>query len=202
MKRKWKKVFFVIIILLFIFIMLSKNVKFKDMFDDILFLKDFRRNEKEVSANHMNRTKENDSGVMQYMFEVSWKNTNFNRVNLMDTINSKTLINEKIAPGLEGTFDIILKTNANSKYYIKFENQTEKPKNLRFKDLNSQKETNTLEELEEVLVGNINREDVKKVSIYWFWQYESDENEDIQDTKDSKNIGKYIFDIYVIGEAM
>lgn len=202
MKRKWKKVFFVIIILLFIFIMLSKNVKFKDMFDDILFLKDFRRNEKEVSANHMNRTKENDSGVMQYMFEVSWKNTNFNRVNLMDTINSKTLINEKIAPGLEGTFDIILKTNANSKYYIKFENQTEKPKNLRFKDLNSQKETNTLEELEEVLVGNINREDVKKVSIYWFWPYESDENEDIQDTKDSKNIGKYIFDIYVIGEAM
>ena len=120
----------------------------------------------------------------------------------MDTINSKTLINEKIAPGLEGTFDIILKTNANSKYYIKFENQTEKPKNLRFKDLNSQKETNTLEELEEVLVGNINREDVKKVSIYWFWPYESDENEDIQDTKDSKNIGKYIFDIYVIGEAM
>ena len=202
MKRKWKKVFFVIIILLFIFIMLSKNVKFKDMFDDILFLKDFRRNEKEVSANHMNRTKENDSGVMQYMFEVSWKNTNFNRVNLMDTINSKTLINEKIAPGLEGTFDIILKTNANSKYYIKFENQTEKPKNLRFKDLNSQKETNTLEELEEVLVGNINRGDVKKVSIYWFWPYESDENEDIQDTKDSKNIGKYIFDIYVIGEAM
>lgn len=202
MKRKWKKVFFVIIILLFIFIMLSKNVKFKDMFDDILFLKDFRRNEKEVSANHMSRTKENDSGVMQYMFEVSWKNTNFNRVNLMDTINSKTLINEKIAPGLEGTFDIILKTNANSKYYIKFENQTEKPKNLRFKDLNSQKETNTLEELEEVLVGNINREDVKKVSIYWFWPYESDENEDIQDTKDSKNIGKYIFDIYVIGEAM
>ena len=202
MKRKWKKVFFVIIILLFIFIMLSKNVKFKDMFDDILFLKDFRRNEKEVSANHMNRTKENDSGVMQYMFEVSWKNTNFNRVNLMDTINSKTLINEKIAPGLEGTFDIILKTNANSKYYIKFENQTKKPKNLRFKDLNSQKETNTLEELEEVLVGNINRGDVKKVSIYWFWPYESDENEDIQDTKDSKNIGKYIFDIYVIGEAM
>lgn len=202
MKRKWKKVFFVIIVLLFIFIMLSKNVKFKDMFDDILFLKDFRRNEKEVSANHMNRTKENDSGVMHYMFEVSWKNTNFNRVNLMDTINSKTLINEKIAPGLEGTFDIILKTNANSKYYIKFENQTEKPKNLRFKDLNSQKETNTLEELEEVLVGNINREDVKKVSIYWFWPYESDENEDIQDTKDSKNIGKYIFDIYVIGEAM
>ena len=202
MKRKLKKVFFVIIILLFIFVMLSKNVKFKDVFDDILFLKDFRRNEKEVSANHMNSTKENDSGVMQYMFEVSWKNTNFNRVNLMDTINSKTLINEKIAPGLEGTFDIILKTNANSKYYIKFENQTEKPKNLRFKDLNSQKETNTLEELEEVLVGNINRGDVKKVSIYWFWPYESDENEDIQDTKDSKNIGKYIFDIYVIGEAM
>lgn len=202
MKRKLKKVFFVIIILLFIFVMLSKNVKFKDVFDDILFLKDFRRNEKEVSANHMNSTKENDSGVMQYMFEVSWKNTNFNRVNLMDTINSKTLINEKIAPGLEGTFDIILKTNANSKYYIKFENQTEKPKNLRFKDLNSQKETNTLEELKEVLVGNINRGDVKKVSIYWFWPYESDENEDIQDTKDSKNIGKYIFDIYVIGEAM
>ena len=202
MKRKWKKVFFVIIILLFIFVILSKNVKFKDVFDDILFLKNFRRNEKEVSANHMNSTKENDSDVMQYMFEVSWKNTNFNRVNLMDTINSKTLINEKIAPGLEGTFDIILKTNANSKYYIKFENQTEKPKNLRFKDLNSQKETNTLEELEEVLVGNINRGDVKKVSIYWFWPYESDENEDIQDTKDSKNIGKYIFNIYVIGEAM
>lgn len=202
MKRKWKKVFFVIIILLFIFVILSKNVKFKDVFDDILFLKDFRRNEKEVSANPMNRIKENDSDVMQYIFEVSWKNTNFNRVNLTDTINSKTLINEKIAPGLEGTFDIILKTNANSKYYIKFENQTEKPKNLRFKDLNSQKETNTLEELEEVLVGNINRGDVKKVSIYWFWPYESDENEDIQDTKDSKNIGKYIFDIYVIGEAM
>lgn len=202
MKRKWEKVFFVIIILLFIFVILSKNVKFKDVFDDILFLKDFRRNEKEVSANPMNRIKENDSDVMQYIFEVSWKNTNFNRVNLIDTINSKTLINEKIAPGLEGTFDIILKTNANSKYYIKFENQTEKPKNLRFKDLNSQKETNTLEELEEVLVGNINRGDVKKVSIYWFWPYESDENEDIQDTKDSKNIGKYIFDIYVIGEAM
>ena len=40
----------------------------------------------------------------------------------------------------------------------------------------------------------------KKIEINWEWPYEINEKENIQDTKDGKNIEKYAFEICAIGK--
>ena len=50
----------------------------------------------------------------------------------MDTIDKKTLVKEKIAPGTKGHFEIILISNRDINYKVIFENLNEKPQNLVF----------------------------------------------------------------------
>ena len=45
---------------------------------------------------------------------------NFKSINLLDTYDRTTSINEKIAPGTKGSFYIQLNSNQNLKYQIKF----------------------------------------------------------------------------------
>ena len=112
------------IVLISIILALILNIKEnKNIADDILFLKSIQKNEEEKNQKKQNKIRENQEKNMEYKFNVSWKNTNYNQVNLTDTIKKQTLINKKIAPGLEGRFNIILTTNKDSKYYIKFENK-------------------------------------------------------------------------------
>ena len=40
----------------------------------------------------------------------------------------------------------------------------------------------------------------KVVKINWSWDYENNQVENIQDTKDAKNIANYNFNINVVGE--
>ena len=201
MKRNKKFItIFLIIIIVFIFILVRKNVGFGLNFDDILFLKTFQKNQDNIEKK--DKVKRNELDIMQYMFVVSLKNADFNQVNLTETINTKTLINEKIAPGLEGMFDIVLYANESTKYNIKFESLTAKPKNLRFQEMNTKAEAKTLEELEKSLVGDIEKDEQKVISVRWYWPYDESEKEDKQDTIDSLSIEKYFFNIYVTGEAI
>ena len=104
--------------------------------------------------------------------------------------------------GLEGVFDIIIKSNHNTKYSVEFKSKNEKPKNLRFQDIDTKKEADSLEDLQNFLCGSIKKNEVKKISVRWYWPYESSLENDVQDTIDSEKIINYVFDIYVSGEAI
>ncbi len=131
---------------------------------------------------------------------------NFKSINLLDTYDKKTSINEKIAPGTKGSFYIQLNSNQNLKYQIKFQSINEKPKNLKFKALQGEKllaESNTLEGLSEKLYGYIRKNEEININVCWYWDYEEKIDTDIndfQDTIDSQNIRKYQFNVFVLGE--
>ena len=114
-----------------------------------------------------------------------------------DTINKNTLINEKIAPGTSGGFEILLETNQKINYQIKFRSKNEKPQNLNFQIEGEDRKYNSLEELEQTLKGEI--EENKIININWKWEYEIGKNENKQDTEDGKKLKQYQFEIYAIG---
>lgn len=192
--KKFVKIIF-LIILIFLIVFLSKVQKNKS-FDDILFLKLFyqeifnQRNERIVQNN-------------EYKFDITYGKTKLVTGNLQNTIDKKTLINEKIAPGTKGKFDIILNSNKKSRYIVKFISENEKPKYLRFKAFLNNciiGESDSLEKLSESLTGTIEKYESKRIIIEWYWKF--DNMEDYQDTQDSKKIKIYKFDIYVQGEKV
>jgi hypothetical protein len=140
----------------------------------------------------------NQSIYPQYFFNVSYKNIDFKDIYISDTINKDTLINEKIAPGTNGTFEILLETDQEINYQIKFESENEKPENLIFRIDGQDRKYKNLEDMEDELKGKITKN--KNIIIYWEWEYEKSEAQDLQDTKDGENIKKYNFTIYAIGQ--
>ena len=110
----------------------------------------------------------------------------YQKLNLFQTIDLKTFVNEKIAPGSSGYFYIYLISNSDLSYEIEIISKTEKPKNFEFQ----------IEENK----GNLEKNKMKKIRIDWKWLYEINEEEDIQDTKDGENINKYNFEICTIGK--
>ena len=147
--------------------------------------------------------------IANWIFKVNGKEDIVQSVNLVSTYNNETLINNKIAPGTSGNFNIVVDATGSEvgvDYTINFLNESEKPQNLVFIH-NEQKYTN-LQELGEDLSGTIDANDENKtrtITIYWEWQYEVGENQneihqnDMIDTKNAKEIENYHFDINVIG---
>lgn len=147
--------------------------------------------------------------IANWIFKVNGKEDIVQSVNLLSTYNNETLINNKIAPGTSGSFNIVVDATGSEvgvDYTINFLNESEKPQNLVFIH-NEQKYTN-LQELGEDLSGTIDANDENKtrtITIYWEWQYEVGENQneihqnDMIDTKNAKEIENYHFDINVIG---
>ena len=183
-KKKILKTFFILIFILltsFFIKIKSKNVK---SFDDILFLKLFGN---DIISQNLKSENKNQN---KFEFDVKFKNTKLKNVDLLDTINQEKNVNEKIAPGTNGNFSIILKSNKNANYKIQFESYNQKPVNLRFKAFCDGEiistEKNSLEELSENLDGNIKKNEIKIIIVNWFWDYENDgnKNADIQDTED------------------
>ena len=105
----------------------------------------------------------------------------YEKVNLLQTINLNTLVNEKVAPGTSGSFYVDLISDSNLQYELEIVNKNEKPKNFEFE----------IEEKE----GRIEKNKIKKVRINWKWLYEINEEEDIQDTKDGETLEKFNFEI-------
>lgn len=180
-KKNIKKFIVIIIfVLVVIFVSVNNFIQNKKC-DDIIFLK-FLSDRKIPNK--------------EYLFNVSYKDTQIKTIDL----------SEKIFPGSNGNFDIILESNKKSKYIIKFKSTTDKPNNLKFKAIINSKfvaEENTLEELSKKLEGYIDNDETIKITIYWLWEYNHQTlEEDIQDTKDAQYIKNYQFDLYVTGEEI
>ena len=79
----------------------------------------------------------------------------------------------------------------NLKYKIKMIEKTEKPHNLFFTI--GKTKYSSLDEMEDII--NEEFKNAEKIPIYWEWKYYIDDAHDIQDTKDGKNIERYVFKI-------
>ena len=147
--------------------------------------------------------------IANWVFKVNGKEDAIQNVNLLSTYNNETLINNKVAPGTSGSFNIVVDATGSEvgvDYVIQFLNESEKPQNLIF-TYDDQQYT-TIQDLEKDLSGTINANDEHKtrtITIYWEWQYQTGENEneinqnDIIDTNNAKQVENYTFDICVAG---
>lgn len=115
-------------------------------------------------------------------------------IDVFTTVNDK--LYKKIAPGTKGSFVIQFKREMKLNYKIKITEKTVKPHNLVFTIGNTK--YISLNEMEEAI--NENFKNTEKITIYWEWEYYIDDTHDIQDTKDAKNVEKYIFKIEAIIE--
>lgn len=203
--KRQNKILIVFLIILIIIYILIKTDFISKAQDDILFLKflNLQSNNSETSSNkEIINSKISKYEKATYVFEMKNHNTDFKDIDLSETINEKTLINEKIAPGVSGKFNIVLRTNQNTIYEVKFKSKTQKPQNLKFEIENTNIKANNLEELENYLKGRINKGEEKTISIKWSWEYENSIKNNIQDTKDAMKIESYKFEIFATGEEI
>lgn len=124
-------------------------------------------------------------------------------INLIETVDKETLINEKIAPGTSGEFSIFLNAKANVDYELIFESLNEKPVNLKFNAMNENEtiEGNSLEELSKYLTGKILENKQSEIKIKWYWNFGEtygESNADVQDTIDAQKIEQYQFKVYAV----
>lgn len=195
---KIRKYYFVIIlfsILFIIVIILFKNPPKINIQEDFLFLKWLANNQTIRQSDFYKSNIENQK-ANKYFFDVDYKNTNLRTISLKDTIDAKTLAEEKIAPGTRGKFEIVIYSSKKSDYQIMFQSKEKKPQNIKF-FLTENYKFNTLEELQKLLNGTVEEKIAKTIEIFWEWEYDVGEAEDAQDTNDGKNIDNYTFDILV-----
>ncbi len=147
--------------------------------------------------------------IANWVFKVNGEEDAIQNVNLLSTYDNETLINNKVAPGTSGSFNIVIDTTGSDvgiDYVVEFTNESEKPQNLVF--IYQDTEYTTIQDLEKDLTGTIDANDEDKtrtITINWEWKYETGTNEDeiyqndIIDTQDAKKLENYTFDINVKG---
>ena len=214
MKKRKKLIIIIIVFILGLICLFLNSNSYKKLQDDLLFIRFLKNDSKLNIDNRVNNDNENNlilefdnnsinsKANMQYIFNIEYKNTKFQDVNLINTIDSKTLVNEKIAPGAKGFFDIIIYSNHNSRYNVYFESLNEKPSNLKFFIVGTKIYKEKLEELSSDLSGVIKKGEKKIITIGWEWTYENGVNGNKQDTDDAKLMNKYMFNILAVGEEI
>lgn len=148
--------------------------------------------------------------VATWSFKVNGQNEQVEEINLASTCNNETLVNNKIAPGTTGSFNIIVDatdSDVGINYNITFTEEKNKPENLKF--FYNGQEYNSIKDIEEDLSGTIDANDEngksRTLNIKWEWLYETGDTEeeieanDLIDTKDGTNIENYTFDVIVTG---
>lgn len=147
--------------------------------------------------------------IANWVFKVNGQEDSVQSVDLLSTYNNETLINNKVAPGTSGSFNIVVDATGSEvgvDYDITFLNESEKPQNLVF--LYNDNTYTTIQDLEQDLLGTINANEENKtrtITIDWEWQYETGSNEneiaqnDLIDTQNAKQLENYSFDIRVTG---
>lgn len=150
--------------------------------------------------------------VATWNFKVNGQKEEVQEIKLASTYNNESLVNNKIAPGTNGSFNIIVDTTGSEvgiNYNIKFTEESNKPHNLKF--IYNENEYNSIKELEKDLSGTIlatDEEKTRTINIKWKWDYETGKSEeeiaqnDIIDTKDANNITNYTFQVLVTGEQV
>ena len=147
--------------------------------------------------------------VATWSFKVNGQNEQVESINLASTCNNETLVDNKIAPGTSGSFNIIVDATGSEvgiNYNITFTEEENKPQNLKFEYNDT--EYNSIKDLEADLSGTINANDEEKtrtLNVKWKWDYETGSNpeevssNDLVDTEDAKRIQNYTFDVVVTG---
>ena len=147
--------------------------------------------------------------IASWNFKVNENEEEIQTIKLASTINNETLVNNKIAPGTNGSFTIKVDgtgSDVGINYTVNVQNETQKPQNLIY--TYNGKTYNNISEIAKDASGIINANDenkVKEIKIDWSWNYEtgSTEKEKIannkQDKKKAKTITDYSFDIIVTG---
>lgn len=196
MKKRKTKIIVILIVILIVIIFLfqtQKNQNF-NIQEELIFFKLFSFHQEENSDIFLSEKQENPS----YNFQVAYQNIDFKDIYLADTMKQNSLRQEKIAPGTEGDFSILLQSNKKVKYRIQFKSTNEKPANLYFQIKGSDRKYQKLEDMEENLQGELFGN--KRIMIHWRWEYEGKEEENRQDTEDGQTIAKYQFTIFAIGQ--
>ncbi len=186
----------VLILLIILFFKYFNHSKNSNVQDDFIFFKLFQNSQS--SRNSEIKIDRQQGYISPYIFNVSYKNTEFKNVNLLETVNKDFLVNEKIAPGTKGNFEILVESNQDSNYQVKFQDINQKPSNLMFYYIGKKYEK--LSDLEKNLLGHVSKNNKKSIRIDWMWEYET--GEDKIDTQDGKTIENYQFKIGVIGEII
>lgn len=178
-RKKILVLIFIFIIILFFMYNLAKNNRLTVQ-NDFIFLKLFS------SEKLINNREKNNNQLNQYNIKVTKNSKNYKQIDFLQTIDAQTLVNERIAPGTEGKFNIILTSNLDMNYEIKLISKSPKPQNLIFQIKEEQ--------------GTIKAKETKKIPVVWKWEYYKDKKQDKQDTEDGENIEKYEFEICTIGK--
>lgn len=149
--------------------------------------------------------------IASWSFKVNDKEDKIQTISLKSTVDNETLVDNKIAPGTQGNFQIKLDatdSDVGIDYLIKFENETQKPENLKF--MYNGNTYNSITELGQALTGRIDananeKDKIKTLDIAWEWEYETGDTEeeiksnDATDTKNAKEMSNYSFDVVVSG---
>lgn len=150
-----------------------------------------------------------ETEIAKWNFVVNDSTEQMQTIKLADTYNQETLINGRIAPGTSGTFDLVLDASGAEvgvKYKVDFDNETNKPSNLKFKY--NDKVFDEIEDYEDVFTGIIDADDTNKtrpLTVDWIWNYETQDNgntleeNDKTDTLEGLDALDYSFDITVTG---
>lgn len=164
---------FIIILLILLKISVGKDFKYQE---DLIFFKLF----------DVGNMQKEDNEEKIYKIEIKKGGIDYKKINLTQTIDTKTLVHEKIAPGTKGNFFVTLIANEDLEYEIQILEKNKKPKNLKFEIMENK--------------GKLEKGKIKKVEIKWKWDYEINEEENKQDTKDGENIEIHNFEICTIGK--
>ncbi len=204
MKKGKKRYIMITIIFVCIILFIINFMRYEFLQEDLLFFQFFNsRNQSESKVNGkkdvVEEFTERGTSIKMISFHIQYQNRKLKALNLSDTVDNKTLVYEKIAPGTSGRFDILLTSNEDLNYKIEFESKSEKPTNLQFYTAENEKSYHSLEELGEDLTGIVLRKEEKTIPVHWKWEYEISEEQDKQDTLEAKKIREYDFLIYVQG---
>ncbi len=161
-------------------------------------------------AKYMSRvTGQGTADIASWSFKVNESEEKLQTISLKSTIDNTKILKNKIAPGTNGKFEIKLDTTeaeVGVNYLIRFENETQKPTNLKF--TYNGVIYNNLTDLGIALNGTINANDenkVRTIQIDWNWEYQTGNSaneiatSDMIDTQDAKRIRNYTFDVIVSG---
>ena len=202
-KNKKKKIIIVLIILIIMLIWFLSKSNLNFFKDDIIFFKNFYSSQGESEKGGQNDENQNSqiyNSNSDNILKISTRKSETRETSLFSNISNETNWNRIIYPGTKGEFSIQLYGQENLNYQIIFQSKNQKPKNLVFKEKGRDNYYETLEALGETLTGNIEKGEVKEVVIEWQWKYETNENGDMQDTKDGNELKEYNFLIIARGE--
>lgn len=149
-----------------------------------------------------------NADVAKWVFTLNGTNVSYKTIKINSNYDESTLVNGKVAPGTQGSFDIVIDATGSEvgvEYAVTFANERHKPTNMKF--IYDNKEYDSLQAIEENLTGTIEANaTLKKVTytINWLWDYETgNTSEIIANDKTDTNEGIlgtcYSFDVIATG---